>query len=70
MRKVPELRQSGHRNPTQFPTNYKPARTFDEIAAAMGLTRQTVWHLYARALNKIRRELRRHPRRYDTMLSE
>jgi transcriptional regulator len=28
--------------------------TFDEIAEAMGTTRQNVWYIYVRAMNKLR----------------
>jgi hypothetical protein len=56
------------RNARTFPTNYKPARSFDAIAIAMGTTKATVYHIYARALRKIRRELRRHPDRYFAMV--
>jgi DNA-directed RNA polymerase sigma subunit (sigma70/sigma32) len=42
-------------------TEYEPAMTFEEIAAAMGCNKQTVWVIYSRALFKLRREFRRKP---------
>lgn len=42
--------------------------TFEEIAAAMGLNRQTVWMIYARALEKIRREISKNPRSYIALI--
>jgi hypothetical protein len=59
MRQIPVVNEPGSHNKKAFPTNYQPAMSFEEIAAAMGCRRQTVFVIYARALDKIRRELRR-----------
>ena len=58
MRKVPELNRRGRHNKKVFHLNYEPAMTFDERAEAMRTSRQTVWTLYANALDKIRVALR------------
>lgn len=34
---------------------HQAAMTFDEIAQALGTTRQNVWFIYARAIRKLRR---------------
>ena len=67
-RTVPQINEPGRHNLLAFPTNYEAAMTIDEIAEAMGTTRQTVWHLYARGLEKIRLELSRNPRRYAALV--
>ncbi len=68
VREVPQINSPGRHNLLAFPTNYAAAMTFDEIAEALGTSRQHVWSLYVHGLEKIRRELRRNPRRYAALL--
>jgi len=44
--------------------NYEPAMTFFEIATALGIRKKAVFFHYARAMEKIRREILRHPEVY------
>lgn len=68
MRQIPRLNEGRHHNLLAFASNYEPAMTFDEIAEALGCNRQTVWVIYARALEKIRRELRRRSEKHRAMI--
>jgi len=52
-----------------LPSEYEPAMTFEEIAAALGTSMQVVWHLYSSALHKLRRYLRQHPELRRSMQS-
>lgn len=47
--------------------NYEPAMTFDEIAVALGSNRRAVFVVYARAMEKIRRQIRKNPQLYRDM---
>lgn len=68
MRQVPRLNEGRSHNLLAFDLNYEPAMTFEEIAEALGCNKQTVWVIYARALEKIRRELRRRRAKYRALL--
>lgn len=66
---MPELNERGRHNMLVFPLNYPPAMTFEEIAAALNTRRRSIFHIYARAIEKIRHELRIHPHRYAALLT-
>jgi hypothetical protein len=48
---------------------YTPAMSFKEIAARLGMTKQSVWNTYAVALEKIRRQIRIHPTMFGALLT-
>jgi hypothetical protein len=48
----------------------EPAMTWDEIGAAMGITKQHAFMIYARAMEKLRREFRRSPELYLRLMDE
>jgi hypothetical protein len=68
MRTVPRVNAPGRHNKRVIRMNYEPAMTFDEIAAAMKLNKQTVWVIYARAVDKIRTALRTRAEQYAALL--
>lgn len=68
MRTVPRVNARGSHNKRVIHLNYEPAMTFDEIAAAMKLNKQTVWVIYARAVDKIRNALRVRAEQYAELL--
>lgn len=69
MRQIPRLNEGRRRNLLAFHLNYEPAMSFEEIAAVLGCTKQLVWFLYVQALEKIRCELRKDPKKHRALLA-
>jgi len=68
VRTVPRINHEGRHNKRVVKLNYEPAMTFEEIGAALGVDYKTAFVIYARAMEKIRRELRRHADRYVALM--
>jgi hypothetical protein len=68
MRIIPEINEPKRHNKLSGDGEYEPAMTFTQIANVLGTSRQNVFVIYSRALEKIRVELRRAPKQYVDLI--